>query len=317
MLWQTVLLALGLARFTLAEFVLADNYPIASFFDKFDFFNESDPTHGTVEYVEAQTAVSEGLVRTAGNSVYMGVDYSNVIPSGGGRPSVRLVSKNVYNHGLFILDLAHMPGGICGTWPAFWMVGPNWPYNGEIDIIEGANTQNQNDMTLHTGPNCSITDNGEFTGTMPSWLTDCNAAYGDYNGCQIQATATNSYGAGFNQAGGGVYATLWDSDAISIWFWSHSGTVPADIVSGEPDPTSWGEPLAMFQGGCNIDNSFKDMQIVFDTTFCGDWAGNTWSGTCSNLAPTCTDYVLNNPSAFTDAYWIINSLKVYEDYACT
>ena len=54
----------------------------------------------------------------------MGVDHTNVTPNG--RPSVRLTSKKSYDSGLVILDLAHMPVG-CGTWPAFWTVGPNWP----------------------------------------------------------------------------------------------------------------------------------------------------------------------------------------------
>ena len=31
-----------------------------------------------------------------------------------------------------------MPTG-CGTWPAYWLCGENWPYKGEIDIIEGVN----------------------------------------------------------------------------------------------------------------------------------------------------------------------------------
>jgi len=54
--------------------------------------------------------------------------------------------------------------------------------------------------------------------------------------------------------------------------------------------------------------------IVFDTTFCGDWAGSVWSSdaTCSALASTCQDYVANNPGDFVDAYWLINSLKVYQ-----
>jgi hypothetical protein len=27
-----------------------------------------------------------------------------------------------------------MPVG-CGTWPAFWMFGPDWPNGGEIDTL--------------------------------------------------------------------------------------------------------------------------------------------------------------------------------------
>lgn len=53
---------------------------------------------------------------------------------------------------------------------------------------------------------------------------------------------------------------------------------------------------------------------VFDTTFCGDWAGNVWSGdaVCRSQAPSCQSFVQNNPSAFTEAYWLVNSLKFYQ-----
>jgi len=55
-----------------------------------------------------------------------------------GRDSVRITSKQAWGTGsLVVVDLAHVPGGQCGSWPAMWMLGPNWPYNGEIDIIEG------------------------------------------------------------------------------------------------------------------------------------------------------------------------------------
>jgi hypothetical protein len=67
----------------------------------------------------------------------------------------------------------------------------------------------------------------------------------------------------------------------------------------------------------------------------GDWAGNVWStsgcgtGTCpdcktinliietpmSRLADPLSLVVNNNPSKFSDAYWAINSLRVYTPQA--
>lgn len=135
MLTKAVLFAalsgLGTAAYTLQDDYMADG----NFFGKFSFFTASDPTHGFVQYVNQGTAQSTGLISQSSSKVIMGVDSKNVQPNG--RPSVRIVSNKSYNTGLFILDLQHQPGGICGTWPAFWLVGPNWPNNGEVDIIEG------------------------------------------------------------------------------------------------------------------------------------------------------------------------------------
>ena len=168
-------------------------------------------------------------------------------------------------------------------------------------------------MTLHTGAGCTITNNGMFSGTLGTTNCDINAAGQATNaGCQINSPSTASFGTGFNAGQGGVYATEWTSDAISIWFFPRSA-IPSDITSGSPDPTTWGSATASFSGGCDIDQFFMNNQIVFDTTFCGDWAGNVWSTdpVCSAKASTCQDYVQNNPSDFADAYWSINSLKVY------
>ncbi|OQN95825.1 hypothetical protein B0A48_18110 [Cryoendolithus antarcticus] len=296
-----------------AQYVLEDDFMAdGKFFDQFSFFTAGDPTHGFVDYIDQSSASDGGLINVTSSSVYMGVDYTNVATSAG-RQSVRITSNKSYNSGLVILDLEHMPGGICGTWPAFWMVGPDWPSNGEIDIIEGVNDQSVNDMTLHTGPGCTISDNGGFSGEITTKDCDVNAAGQDTNaGCQIKTDDTNTYGSGFNANKGGVYATEWTESAISIFFFPR-GSIPSDISGGSPDPSGWGKPLASFQGGCDISSMFKEQQIVFDTTFCGDWAGNTWSSSsCSSKAATCNAFVQNNPSAFADAYWTVNSLKVYQ-----
>lgn len=144
---------------------------------------------------------------------------------------------------------------------ASWMVGSNWPNNGEIDIIEGVNSQSANQMTLHTGDGCSIVPLG-FSGTLDTSNCYVEAPGQSANaGCAIESNSGSSYGYGFNQAGGGVYATEWTGDAINIWFFPNS-SVPSDIRNGKPNPLGWGLPSARFAGACDIDSHFKDLQIV-------------------------------------------------------
>lgn len=275
---------------------------------------DSDPTNGYVNYISYDAAQSEGLYKLQNGAVYMGVDSTNTA-SGRGRDSIRISSKKTYSHGLVILDLAHMPAGACGTWPAFWMLGADWPNNGEIDIIEGVNGQSSNSMALHTNAGCSITNTGAFSGSLETSNCDVNAANQANNaGCSIRSSDSQSYGSGFNAAGGGVFATEWTSQAISIWFFPR-GAIPSDISSGNPDPSGWGLPQGQFTGACDIDDKVHNQQLVFDVTFCGDWAGGVWStdATCSGQASTCQAFVQNNPAAFQDTYWLINSLKVYSE----
>jgi hypothetical protein len=313
MLLSTATLTLLTTAVT-ASYVLQDDYSTNSFADMFDFFTDTDPTNGYVNYIDYNTAQSSGLYKLENGQVYMGVDSTNTA-SGRGRDSIRIASKNTYQHGLVILDLAHMPAGACGTWPAFWMLGSDWPNNGEIDIIEGVSAQTSNNMAMHTDAGCTITNTGAFSGSLETANCDVSAAGQPTNaGCSIRSADDSSFGSGFNSNGGGVYATEWTSEAVSIWFFPR-GAIPSDITSGSPDPSGWGLPQGQFTGGCDIDDKVRNQQLVFDVTFCGDWAGGVWStdSTCSAKASTCQDFVQNNPSAFQDTYWLINSLKVYSD----
>ncbi|KAJ5787983.1 hypothetical protein N7457_002973 [Penicillium paradoxum] len=310
----STLLPLGLlAQVTSGAYTLHEDYGTSdSFFNKFKFYTDTDPTNGYVHYVDRSTASANGLINTKDNGVYIGVDHTNVA-SRPGRNSIRLESTNTYKHGLVILDLAHMPSSTCGTWPAFWMLGPDWPKNGEIDIIEGVNEQSQNQMALHTTNGCSIQSTG-FTGSLDTSNCYVEASGQSANsGCSIRNENTQSYGTGFNNAGGGVYATEWTGSAINIWFFP-SYAVPGDIHSGKPNPAGWGTPAGRFAGGCDINSHFNNLQLVFDITFCGDWAGSAWgSSSCASKARSCNDYVKNNPWAFKETYWRVRSLKVYQD----
>jgi hypothetical protein len=176
------------------------------------------------------------------------------------------------------------------------------------------NNQVSNINTLHTGPGCTITNDGAAEDTHLEG-TDCNAGNGNL-GCGQQTNNNQNYGDGFNDVQGGVYATEWTSDFIAVWFFPRSA-IPADITSGNPNPSSWGPPQARFNGGqgCNIDEHFYGHKIIFNITFCGDWAGNTdvWNNNpeCSAKAPTCIEHVSNDPGAFDEAFWTVNYVKVF------
>lgn len=302
-----------------SSYLLQDSYAGATFFDDFTFFTDADPTHGFVSYVSQPTAQQLGLISlNSAGAVYMGVDATSVLAASSttGRQSVRIASTHTYDGGLIILDVAHMPGGVCGAWPAFWTVGPDWPNDGEIDIVEGVNAATRNLMSLHTGANCSVPTAG-ITQSGTGLTTDCyqyDPAQSN-SGCGVQSTSPLSFGSAFNAAGGGVFATEWSASGIRIWFFPR-GAIPADITSGAPTPNGWGVPAADFPGGasCDIGAHFREHRIVFDTTFCGDWAGAVFNNDpiCAAKAPSCQAFVAENPTAFEDAYWLINSLLVYQ-----
>jgi hypothetical protein len=295
-----------------AAYTIQDTFDVSNFFSEFNFFTAADPTAGYVKYASAAAANTTGLAGYSGNSIYLGVDHTTANPPGG-RASTRVTSNKAYTHGLFVADISHMPGGICGVWPAYWLVGSNWPADGEIDIIEGVNDYATNAMTLHTSAGCTMSGEGAQSGSVLA-NPNCNENTA-FTGCATSTSNTQSYGAGFNANNGGVYAMEWTSTAIKVYFFTRSA-IPADITSGTPNPASWGAPMASFTGGsgCNIDSHFVQQNIVFDTTFCGQWAGAVWgSSTCSSLASTCDAYVAQNPAAFEQAFWTINSVKVYQN----
>jgi len=311
---------LGLACVALsvaAPLVSADyqshaTYDASNWLNSFDFFTSGDPTHGFVQFIGSDEAQTRGMLAfdQQTKQVYMGVDTATQ-NTPNGRASIRIQTKEAFNSGLFVLDLEHMPAQACGSWPAFWSCGPNWPAGGEIDVIEGVNTQNGNRMTLHTSAGCSVSSNGVRDGTTLG-SPNCNDG-GASNGCSEGTTDASTYGNGFNNYNaGGIYAYEWTDDHISIWNF-HRDSIPGDITANKPNPAGWGAPLGKFTE-CDFRSHFYQHKIIFDITFCGDWAGNVFGqdGACSGFG-SCNNYVANNPGAFKEVYWKINSLKVYQN----
>lgn len=58
--------------------------------------------------------------------------------------------------------------------------------------------------------------------------------------------------------------------------------------------------MVSIQGYCTLNGSLYTMMPVL--TLCNN----------ASQAATCKDYVANNPSAFVEAYWLVNSVKVYQ-----
>jgi hypothetical protein len=87
-----------------------------------------------VQYVDQDTAELYGLIGiTSRGSIYLGVDYTSILSDNdNGRMSVRIESISTFTQGLLVADIEHMPGSVCGAWPAFWTFGDDWPQDGEV-----------------------------------------------------------------------------------------------------------------------------------------------------------------------------------------
>jgi hypothetical protein len=174
--------------------------------------------------------------------------------------------------------------------------------------------QSSNMMTLHTAGTCTINGTGQ-TG----FVTTTNCSITDPRGCSVEGP-TDSYGTGFNSLDGGVYAMLWTDEAIRLWFFPRS-SIPESITNGDPDPGLFGVPLANFEpaSSCNLMQEINDQKIVFDITFCGDWAAGVFADSdCpmsdpNNVVRSCVDYVATNPFTYREAYWEINSIRIYQN----
>lgn len=212
---------------------------------------------------------------------YISLSKSNLVNSGVGRSSVRISSNKHYDRGLFVADITHMPGSVCGTWPALWTYSKAGPQNGEIDILENINEATRSMQVLHSN-GCNVFGNQQSyqqTNTQTSYACSDSAtgspfgAQYPFQGCASDNADGSSYGTAMNNVGGAVYVMEWTNDVIRMWNFRRN-QVPENLSNGNPDPSTWGLPsFTTAGGGCNIPNNFRDHQITLDTTFCGNWAG--------------------------------------------
>ncbi|KAI0786691.1 glycoside hydrolase family 16 protein [Abortiporus biennis] len=259
-----------------ATFTHSITYKGDSFFDGFNFFTAPDPTHGWVDYVDATTAQQGNLTGVdSSNNVFLRPNDLDVITDPNGkRQSIRIQSKQPFTKGVVIGNFIHMPTG-CGTWPAFWAsTTGQWPDGGEIDIIEGVNTGEENQSTLHTNPGCTMPSERDQLGQNRK--LNCDAKADGNSGCGVgYNNGDSSYGESFNNNGGGWYAMVHDDESIRVFFWKRDDSnVPKDVSNPPESGTitvddSWGKPYAFFPLGnnCSGDN-FGAESIIINTTLC-------------------------------------------------
>lgn len=297
------------------KYTLQEKYQGQSFFDNFNFFTGSDPTHGNVNYLSHADATNAGLAYIqSDNTSVVTVDNYSKLSSGANRNSVRISSKKTFSNGLFIADFYAMPHG-CGVWPAWWSSADPWPTAGEIDVIEGVNNQNFNQYTLHTNDGCTLDKNPPTSSSKVAAFTanvlgtQCASGDGSNAGCAFSDTRNTSFGQGFNDIAGGIFAHEWTNSSIKMWHFQRD-EIPADITSGNPDPSTWPTPAAFWSSStCDISSHFYNHVLTLDITLCGDWAAGAYAS--SGCPGTCADAVAD-PTNFKFAQWKVNYIAVYQ-----
>ncbi|CAG8621127.1 16890_t:CDS:2 [Acaulospora colombiana] len=250
----------------------------------------------------------------ADNTSILKADSNNVLSSSGpGRNSNRIQSKKQFGHNtVLVADIRHMPAGSPGPrsgLPKFPTGQVSRPLkffpktqchldNGEIDIIEGVN-------------------NGRDWASIINMMVPC-ALYQTL-APQLRMTAIGPSIATLVAVSQQIRETLMDQVSIKLvvdaWFWSRSeGNIPADVTtSGQTviNTDNWGTPMALFPNTqCDLSSKFGlNNQFIDNCGLGGDWAGGVYSN--SGCPGSCVDFVNNNPSAFTEAYWDIAAIRMY------
>lgn len=318
-----------LPRGSSSNYTLVTNAHGDSFFDKFTFYSGKDPTGGCGEYVSKSKAKDAGLisVNSKGYAV-MKVEEGSGISS---RKTVRISTEDTYTEGLFIIDAEHIPVG-CSLWPAAWLLSSNpkpaWPSGGEIDIVEGVNEMTDNMFSLHTASGCTAPKSavseilGDFAMSDQTEARNCDADATDDQGCGVTSSTDGIYGSSANKKNGGVWAFLWTSSELKMYFWSRDD-IPDDISNSKPDPSSWSvKPQASWGGStCEPDSYLWNLNLVINTALCGTWPEGVWSTDNSGGQKTscksktgkssCDAYLKDDPD-LSEAYWEIRKVQIYQ-----
>ena len=184
-------------------------------------------------------------------------------------------------------------------------------------MVENINLATDDQATLHTSNGCDFASvSKEIKANITGSLASTNCSF--QPGCSIEASDAKSYGKGFDESGGGLWAVeVNDNLGIRMWHFVYN-EIPNDITTKKPDPNTWGKPFAYYPFGNWCPSvKFRKLMVSFDIYLCG-WSGNNegnypfgWNQQCSQYGNSCETFVENNPQQFVEAYWLIDYLDVY------
>jgi hypothetical protein len=101
----------------------------------------------------------------------------------------------------------------------------------------------------------------------------------------------------------------WDEEGIAIYFFQR-GSIPDDISSGEPTPSTWGKPSAFYgAGSCDPATAFGPQILTFDITIGGDWAGDATWAAMGHLGDWRN--AVMDPTTYEGAAFEVNYVKVW------
>lgn len=224
-----------------------------------------------------------------------------------------------------------------------------WPTNGEIDVIELVNEESQFKNVLHMCKSCnSQWKNGPKMNGNNKWgnILDCEGQYnsgcstdGDTNVFQNLTTFENQLG--------GVFACYWnpkkqsnvkinDNDTVDIlgtikfYYWDyHEKNLDKNNgpLSKNPDQSKWEDDLLTEvrywkgeteetdfnckENGTNTNCNFNNLKMVFNTTVCGDWAGNVFETDSGDPKAACLNYIKDS-TEIKKSFWEISYIAAFD-----
>lgn len=271
---------------------------------------------GATKYVDRDTARSRGLISsTNSGGLRLQVDTADGAVNDRQRNSIRIEGRQHFQRYMMVADVNHIPTGL-GTWPAIWMLAggsdmesagkPVWPAGGEVDLVEAHDDSDTNTPALHTDDfECLLGGRKGEGNDHPYWTQP------------EKDRPSGSFGPKFNENGGGVFAVRNDPRGIGYWFFPRDKVPSALSNAGPwiPENTDdyMGKPHWWMsfnddngKSQCTRKNAYDRfgwMRPVINIELCGS----------SNKVnyDECLKSVQNNPSAYADAYWDIQSIKIF------